>query len=692
MYFMKQLPGLIRFMKFNGLDDDHLETASSYFEHAFFPKGSYIFKQGEQSQRFYGIIEGRVSIRIRKQNVVLNKINQEENLGNTVHGTQHNNTTGTESMNKTFLTNNQVIVNFKQVEAKKDDRNSPQISPKINLNNTRSSIKYQINKRNPNKNGFVDDNPNNLDLAQLGLEDEIFVVSDGMCFGEWALIYNIPRTASAFAAEDTDLFVMDKDCFDLVFNKAIVRADNEKKNFIVKRIPSLKIAGKVPEILKKIFPLFLDNKKIVYTEHDMADSIFLVYQGECVLARLHPDKKSNNKDEIIKNKEKLINFMRIDRGGIAGLEVITGVKEYSYNLVCSKDHTIVYKISLKVLKECNREIVEYLMPLFKQQMESLNNFKEKYNSLNDHCRITNWGKFNPAKYTSHEVQKIEEQKVMEINRCIEEAKYIKKIPKTSVNVKTIQVSQLEDDYFAKLKRQKHRRGGGGIVKTMPTIKPYQLGRMSIVKSIVNQACNKTERRVGAKSMGIQAFQEANNIHDTKSLLIPLPKKEMFSTLAITNEQEDESKSDNQSNSNFHNMRTDNTSNINSSSKEEEDKAIIKNTKIAALKKSLRVATGDDDIKINDYEQIMDDKLEKYKPSQNIKYNTTLSSFNRMQVKKPVNQTLSMWNKTLNENSLNYNSGLFTLPLISLSKSVSKLNSTREQKSNRQFESIVINEY
>lgn len=36
----------------------------------------------------------------------------------------------------------------------------------------------------------------------------------GQCFGEWGLIYNIPRTASALALEDTILFAIEKDEFD----------------------------------------------------------------------------------------------------------------------------------------------------------------------------------------------------------------------------------------------------------------------------------------------------------------------------------------------------------------------------------------------------------------------------------------------------------------------------------------------
>jgi hypothetical protein len=227
---------------------------------------------------------------------------------------------------------------------------------------------------------------------------------------------------------------------------------------------------------------------------------------------------------------------------------------------------------------------------------------------------------------------------------------------------------------------------------MPSLQPYQLGRMSIVKSIVSHAFKKTERIVGASSNGLQSFQNANNITNRKSVMLTLPKKEAFNTLPITNEQEDESRSESQSNSNFHNMHTDNTSNIDSSINEDEYKVIVKNKKIALLRKSLRMTNETDGIKINDYEQVFDDKMEKYTPSQNIKYSTTLTSYNRMKIKKPVNLTLSNWSKTLNENSQSYNSGLFNLPLISLSKSVSKLNSTRDQKSTRQYDSIVTNEF
>lgn len=37
---------------------------------------------------------------------------------------------------------------------------------------------------------------------------------EGSCFGEWGLIYNKPRTASAYCLTDVDLFCLDKISFD----------------------------------------------------------------------------------------------------------------------------------------------------------------------------------------------------------------------------------------------------------------------------------------------------------------------------------------------------------------------------------------------------------------------------------------------------------------------------------------------
>ena len=54
----------------------------NYIKYDHFPKGTYIFRQGQISKRFYGIIQGRISIRTRmtknKEDIIKqNKSNEE---------------------------------------------------------------------------------------------------------------------------------------------------------------------------------------------------------------------------------------------------------------------------------------------------------------------------------------------------------------------------------------------------------------------------------------------------------------------------------------------------------------------------------------------------------------------------------------------------------------------------------------
>ena len=71
MFLVKNMQKFRKFMRFNGLDEEHLTQAANYVEHAFFPKGTYIFKQGDPSTRFYGVISGSISVRIKKRVVLL---------------------------------------------------------------------------------------------------------------------------------------------------------------------------------------------------------------------------------------------------------------------------------------------------------------------------------------------------------------------------------------------------------------------------------------------------------------------------------------------------------------------------------------------------------------------------------------------------------------------------------------------
>jgi CRP-like cAMP-binding protein len=62
---MKLVPDLKRFINFNHIDDDSLRWAAGYIYYRHYKKGEYICHEGDDSDCFFGIITGLVSIRKR---------------------------------------------------------------------------------------------------------------------------------------------------------------------------------------------------------------------------------------------------------------------------------------------------------------------------------------------------------------------------------------------------------------------------------------------------------------------------------------------------------------------------------------------------------------------------------------------------------------------------------------------------
>ena len=113
----------------------------------------------------------------------------------------------------------------------------------------------------------------NQDILKLqqNLGWQIKVFNQGSFFGEWDLIYDRPRQNFAYAEEDTDLLVLDKQYFDKYFLKHISKADIERKYFITRSIPLLKI-----ENLPNLHLEFFDKDSIVYTNFDKATEFFII--------------------------------------------------------------------------------------------------------------------------------------------------------------------------------------------------------------------------------------------------------------------------------------------------------------------------------------------------------------------------------------------------------------------------------
>ena len=107
-----------------------------------------------------------------------------------------------------------------------------------------------------------------------------------MCFGEWGLLYSIPRTTSIYLSEDTHLFYLEKEYFNKTLLAKFLRNDSEKIKFLLHKFPIFKKNFKIRHIFTKIIPLFLNKDNIIYTPFDKAENIYLIYQGEGILVNL----------------------------------------------------------------------------------------------------------------------------------------------------------------------------------------------------------------------------------------------------------------------------------------------------------------------------------------------------------------------------------------------------------------------
>jgi hypothetical protein len=60
------LPDFKRLITFNHIDDRAMKIASRNMGYAFFKNGDQIWKEGDMSECFYGIIQGKISLRRRR--------------------------------------------------------------------------------------------------------------------------------------------------------------------------------------------------------------------------------------------------------------------------------------------------------------------------------------------------------------------------------------------------------------------------------------------------------------------------------------------------------------------------------------------------------------------------------------------------------------------------------------------------
>jgi len=472
-----QLKEMEQFIKFNGIKDITLRKAAQFMKYHFFKKNEYIFHEGDKSNIFYGIISGEVSVRgKRKVKIPIKKIkkyliknenakkffdfdnNLEENSmeNSNIEKSEENNNINNNNNNESIEKNNQKSEEEKTKLKKEKEKIIKEI---LEMKDNNKLIKKEAKEEE--------------DYIEEEIEIEIIRFLAGWCFGEWAIIYDKPRTAGILCLTDVELFSLSKEHFISTFSKEIIRADIEKKNFVTKKIPNFQIDS-IPYLLSSIVPVFYKMGQVVYTENDSANFLYVLYQGECVVKKridfINVDEEMFNKNLSIKNNNNnLKTLFKVGAGCVLGLETIIPNSNYLTNLIASHDFTILYKMKLSELKKFSFE-PKFLEPMLKIQIQMINeSIKKEENTFKLKNNLQN--KFD---LRHGNVNNIVSEYAESVLNEIKNKKENDKKFKTNLNLRNLKNEKIEnenEEYLFKIKNKnfhkkisKHKSNNNNIFK------------------------------------------------------------------------------------------------------------------------------------------------------------------------------------------------------------------------------------
>ena len=255
--------------------------------------------------------------------------------------------------------------------------NSGDDNIKVNLENIKEKIKLIVKKSKEKKEPkiikaiLVHQTPTEpLNGSVLNnfikeFETENFALTNGMCFGEWGLLYSIPRTTSIYVTEDTHLFYLEKEYFNKTLFPKFLKNDSEKIKFLLRKFPIFKKHFKIRHIFTKIIPLFVNKDTIIYTPFDKAENIYLLYQGEGVLVNLPSVKE---KEDFILKKTNWKIISRLQSGAIAGIEsCLENNSKYENAFIITREFSTILKLNIKYMTEMYKDFCKSLIPLYKSQ-------------------------------------------------------------------------------------------------------------------------------------------------------------------------------------------------------------------------------------------------------------------------------------------------------------------------------------
>ena len=359
---LRKFSGFNKFIRLNNIDEPTLQKAAELLEIREVNKGEYFLHEGEPSKFFAGLIKGKISFRKSKiinretNEIVLKHLFKVSLLRKPTIGRQiMKSLTSVKSNDEENKENNK---NLKKIinNVNTSKSGSIKIQQRLSIMPTYKALKshFSLIKNNYSSKEEYRVIKENFDPKKyIVLEEELFQAGGGYCFGEWALIYNQPRSASVFTLEDCIFFTLDEKYFSKTFLKCLNNSEYKKKKFVMENLFPFDIFNdRKSSIYKNIIPINCERNQIIFNEGDIADTIYIIYLGTFILEK--------------KYKHKTFNVLSLEKGSIVGLESIF---EEDRKYKCTLKLTSYDELG--IIFSCNiHKLVPYLINKMKEAFKN----------------------------------------------------------------------------------------------------------------------------------------------------------------------------------------------------------------------------------------------------------------------------------------------------------------------------------
>ena len=380
-----------------------MNKAANHFDIRIVKKNEYFFHEGEPSKFFAGLIKGKICF---KKSKIINRKTGEAiyALYKAVEKKEDFRFDTRKFSSRDYPKSNKIKQNMGINKGKMIDPKRISVFNLPHLHSLKS--KYSLSSQ-PYKIVKEYFDPQYYEVT----EDVLFLADPGYCFGEWALIYNQPRSASVIALEDSVFFILDEKIFAKTFLKCLNNSEHRKKKFILENLfPFNLYNNRRNTLYKDVIPKSFVRNQIIFNEGEIADTIYLIYSGTFYLEKYF--------------KNKIYRFKSVEKGTLLGLECIF---EENAKYKCTLRLSSLNEFGMVACCHINKllpYVIQKMKHSFKKNYELYINSNEEFyeNNINYEKNIL-FKKKTKDEETSENLQKIiEDYSTIEKNEILKNKK------------------------------------------------------------------------------------------------------------------------------------------------------------------------------------------------------------------------------------------------------------------------------